>query len=444
MNPTSNLLQATIHIISNSGNQLNAIDDILQMPKDQDGNMKMGLDDRDFTLWENALKNILPTSLFGPILIPTNPLVINALLNEPKLASHFIGNRSTDIIRSMFGTENPFSANTRELHGAHKVAFKNAVSDVEKNAIEIYPIVKDWIEEMKKWPITDQEIEILTARIMASFLLDLSSVERSEVIDACILLKRKFVDTCVRPLQGFFSSNRSYNLLSSEIDRLLQIPSSYPYGLRATFSKEAIVNHVLTLISVGFDNMQSALMSFLIRLCQYPEFHPNLLAEVQTINETSIEFINFNGRPETFARRFFNETMRMTPPVWLQARKNANETLQISYGDGKSFILEASTLILIPNFNLARTENNDFDPSIYTEFQPFSVGPNACPARFKIFGLLGVFVPLFLKYRWTLKSDPTFVPEVSLKWKNIIIHPEDYAETDRTISFFDYLTCIFR
>src|SRR3990167_5652394 len=75
--------------------------------RDADGNIWVGLDKDNFKLWRNVLQGILPKKIFGPILIPTQPDVIKALLELLKIGEKaaFSGNHSTDTIRDMVGSE---------------------------------------------------------------------------------------------------------------------------------------------------------------------------------------------------------------------------------------------------------------------------------------------------------------------------------------------------
>src|SRR5690606_23655620 len=119
-------------LVQQGSTPFNIINELSKRPTDEHGNIWFGLDDSDFTLWEQGLKHLVPNSIFGPILIPTNPKVIMSLLVRLKTGSaeeDFEGNASTKLIGRLVGTDNVFAANNSADHVRHKTIFKNWISD---------------------------------------------------------------------------------------------------------------------------------------------------------------------------------------------------------------------------------------------------------------------------------------------------------------------------
>ena len=402
--------------------------------RDADGNIWVGLDKDNFKLWRNVLQGILPKKIFGPILIPTQPDVIKALLELLKIGEKaaFSGNHSTDTIRDMVGSENPFAPVNEEAHLKHKSEFKKSISSYEENVKKIAPIVQAWITDRKNaTEIDDESINILTAKVMLAFLLNPASAENKDLIYAIRHLKQQFVDESSlkkliisRLFTGFYSAKTK---LSAEIAKLYTSPDpSYPATLKSSFALAQATDHILSLMMVGFDNLQSSLTSVLIRLAEHPEYHAELEKEVEYLqNVPSIRFNLDIGRDAG--------GLRLAPPVWLQSRKLLKEELTVSYtGEGgikKSLKLPAGTLVLIPNFVLGRTlekGGGGFAPHERSRLifpSPFSTGPNACPGRNIGYAAAGVLAAMILKQNYSLIifSAPDFDPKTSLKWKNIDI-----------------------
>lgn len=141
---------------------------------------------------------------------------------------------------------------------------------------------------------------------------------------------------------------------------------------------------ILMLEKVGFGNIHSAISSMIYRIATAStQMMEELKGDIVT--EEQHKYLNFNGE---YTKKFFFETMRLAPPVWLQARKVGKNSVQIN--DTK---LPPYTLVLIPNFILARhirkEDPHDFNPDAVNDieranFNPFSsqTSPNSCVGRY--------------------------------------------------------------
>lgn len=443
-NPTQNLVASVLALITHTHNPLNALTVIMNQPKDANGNIFIGIDDKDFTLWRGALQHLVPTKVFGPILIPTSPKVISVILDEYKVGSpaHFSGNRSTDVVAELVGHDNVFSPKDNETHKKHKIEFKNFISNHDTNAKIVGPIIAKWIEShlQAKIMIDDQAISTLSAQIMLAFLLSPAAAANPAFCSAIQTVKSHFVRMATFKEVGmmrFFNGYRSAKrTMVAEIGRLYHADElTYPKSLaNSGLSLEQATENVLSLMMVGFSNLQSSLVSLLVRYAKYPEYRH--LLEKELIQVSNVPYIHFDpshSHPDSFGQHFFLEALRLMPPVWLQARKNEKADRLVEYcneaGEKKSFLLPAATLILIPNYALARNIEfgDEFLPDrdfkhLHTPY-PFSSGPNACPGRNIAYAATGALIAALIdrSIQPCLMDMPEHDPSVALVYKNIQI-----------------------
>jgi hypothetical protein len=458
--PFPNLMRSALTLMSNTKNPLHALSEIAKLPKDQHGNILIGLDTNDFNIWRGKLEHLVPKKIFGPIMIPTKTKVIGALLSQLKggTSAPFAGNRSTSVVAGLTGQENVFAAKNSEVHSIHKGQFKTFLTDPVANIKKVAPVIHAWLNEQShhrqgKW-IDDKALATLSAQVMLTFLLNSTSGAQPELSEAIIHLKTHFVNKVGFKKLGRLSLFNGYrsakSKMSAEIVRLYHSDEpSYPAQLAKHFTVEQTISHVLSLMMVGFDNLQSSLMSLLIQLAQNPEYLDALQNDLLSVD--GIPYLQFDpALPHqdelTLSHYFFKEALRLAPPVWLQARKNKNEERAISYlndaGGSVSFVLPSATMVLIPNFQLAREMENGhvFDPARWRDnhslFQPFSVGPNACPGRNISYAAAGVLIAELVKWetRLTLLQKPNYDPQVSLVWKNIKLELQAQIKPRTSIS----------
>lgn len=438
INPAQNFYHLILAFTKNRWNYPKILEEILKLPKDTHGNILIGLDNRDFTIWKNYLKFFVSTKIFGPLFIPTYPSVIRNILSHLKIdeSNYFVGNRSVDVVQQLTGNNNIFSAKNSETHALHKSKFKNYLLDIEKNIEIVSPFIKKWVFYHVTNEINDSNIEKLTAEIMCAFLLNKTSAHKEDIITSVIIAKSHFNNKATFKSTIADGYQQSKKHIFHEITQLYNDSSndSYPNFLKKNnFSLDEIKQHILSLFMVGFANLQSSISSLLLCLAQNPDLFARLKPEIKKIQ--NISFLNFDldqtkANNYSYSQKFFMESLRLTPPVFVQARKSGNTELQIAYRDEnnheKTFMLPSNTLILIPNLALARQADhgNDFIPEREnSSFHPFSTGPNACPGRKIVFATTGILAAEIINSKKILQltSNPTEDYQVSLKWKDIHI-----------------------
>lgn len=444
VHPLKNLAKGLYSYAKNFADPLAAINDLMKLPKDKHGNILIGVDDRHFKLWNSFLKNLAPSKAFGPIVIPTDERVIKSILSKLKSdPDGFDGNASSDMIRSLVGGDNIFAAQDSETHAKHKAEFKNHLSDIEVNIHKVYPIIAAWLEDIlvNNKTVDDACLEQLCARIMTRFLLSESAANNQDIIDAAITIKQHFIDLAM--MSRINKSSRHYQKALDLIEQQIAVAhsfdeTSYPHILAAKgYDIAATQSHITSLFMVGFDNLRSALGSILVNFAAHASDRKRLADEVQSVD--GVPFIQLDAtvnKPEITTdagTKFFKESTRLVPPVWLQARKNGKQPIEMKYindqGEEATFTLHPRATILLPNFPLLRDlENgNQFDSQravTSTLPMPFSTGPNACPGRNIGFAAAGVLLGTLLEKGLTFESSKSvcFSPKVSLTLENLQLH----------------------
>lgn len=442
--PVDNLLSSVFALVSNPTNPIKAIDNIMRQPKDEHGNILIALDDKNMSLWRAGVQKLVPNAVFKPIVIVTNPEVIKALLNELKsdASSHFAGNPSTDTIGSLVGTDNIFASTSGSVHGEHKQAFKNYLSDKEANIALIAPVIQAWVATMSRRCIKDMDFELLAASVMLTFLLDRDLAFDSKSVADIITLKRHFVRTATlsdgvaRFFDGYEMAKK--RLVAAITERYQSDKSSYIKSLKSQFDLQQTISHILSLMMVGFDNLRSSLISTVIHLAKHPEYRLILSKDMQHVGTNATAFFDFEllGR-ENAASQFFAEAVQQTPPVWLQARVNKAES-SINYRDENgehSFVLPSAALVLIPNLHLALMHKHDAIKPSELFPHPFSIGPNACPGRPIAYTANGVLIAEIIKNNLALALSPysrnRHDPKVALSLKDLQIYVGYTAEESK-------------
>ncbi|MDP1604623.1 MAG: hypothetical protein Q8M03_15310 [Legionella sp.] len=458
--PVTNLLDTFKILATNSFELTHISAEILKRPKDKHGNVLIGIDDTNFTMWEKILKKIVPTKIFGPIVIPTNPDVIKRILSMHKYGEDapFEGNRSTEVISALVGGDNPFAPTNKATHTRHKQVFKNHISG-DGNIKKAGLIITDWISKYSKPDniINEDTVSSLCARVLIAFLLSPDSVGK-ETEDAVIAIKTYFSAKVTAHFSKASAYDKAENLLTEEISRLYNSSDeeAYPVVLsKKGMKEEEVRSHILSLFMVGFGNLHSSVMSILIRIADNPQYRDELSDSVQLID--GFPFVQFKpaSGESLFPQRFFEEAGRLTPAVWTIVRRNRKKELFIRYeeeGESKEMILPSSSHILIPNLHLARAiENGDkFNPDRPMEDlknipQFFSEGKNACPGRNIGYTTNGLLVGGILSEGMTIKlaNRPHHVTGTALSWQaNLVLNATDlvekrnYTKTHASPTFF--------
>lgn len=441
VHPLKNLATGLFSIAKNFADPLAAMQDLLKLPKDKHGNILIGVDDRHFKLWNTFLKNLAPSKVFGPIMILTDESVIKAVLNKLKSdPDGFDGNASSDMIRSLVGGENIFAAQDSKTHAEHKAEFKNYLSDMEANIEKVYPIITVWLQDLLAGDgkIDDASLEKLCASIMLQFLLNEAAAYDERLIDEVIAIKQHFIDLAT--MSKLNKSDKHYDAALAHINQMIAVlhsfdSSSYPAILAKNgYDLAAAQSHITSLFMVGFDNLRSTLGSLLINFASQASVRKQLAEEVQSVG--GAPFIQLDQTVKTpdissdASKKFFKESTRLVPPVWLQARKNGDQPIELTYknaqGEEVSFTVHPRTTIVMPNFHLLRTLENgqhfDTERAVTSTLpMPFSTGPNACPGRNIGFATAGVLLGMLSEMRMTFDiiKSPRFNPKVSLTLENL-------------------------
>lgn len=440
MQPLHNLTKAFEVTLKNKGDPLSALREILSFPKDDHGNIRLGIDGNDFQLW-GKIKSLIPFKVFGPIIIVTDKSVINSVLmhlkNEPE---GFNGNQSADLIGVLAGVNNIFAATNPDVHTIHKANFKDFLNDPLINIKRIAPIIAEWVQQQicVHGKIDDKNLEQLCAKILICFLLDEVTAHDQSVIDAVIYMKSHFIH--LAGMKKLIRRDATYNekqaLINERIDDIILDKDSFSSFLfnKKNYSSAEVKSEICSLLMVGFDNLRSVLASLLVNMATQPESRDKLKAEI--IEFDHVPFISFDpyfkkvNHSNEAGQRFFKETTRLVPPVWLQARKNGEQAVTISYQDDQgetlTFLVPARTTILIPAYHLARElENGEtFDAEREQTSSlplPFSTGPNACPGRNIAYTAAGLLLANIIKNDIHLQQiNPTKLsPHVSLTLENL-------------------------
>ncbi len=374
LNPLLNLIRGMLTLAWHSDDKLKAFSELLKLPRDRHGTISFGIDTQDFPMWD-LIHPLFAKTKLGPVLILTNPAVIKLVLSQFKSETPFKGNRSTEVIAMLEGTQNIFAASNKETHAKHKSIFKSHLSSHESNVIRVSSIIEAWLDQTKDTPFEQGHVELLSAQIMAAFLLDRAAADDSDLCNKIIQLKKHFVKTAqyqnvaqLYPPQEYLHAKLA---LEEKIRLLYNVNThNYPHKLAAQFSKEEALSHIISLMMVGFDNLLSSIESLLINLARYPQYRQQLTEELITVADKP--FIPFfperiaDSSPKKFALAFFNESTRLAPQVWLQARLCEQETTIVYTNPGEetpqSFKVLPNSVLLIPNQALGLAMSHEFHP----------------------------------------------------------------------------------
>lgn len=430
--PTTNLIRTLRYALKHKGEPINIIDELLEkLPRDSHGNVLFGLDGNSFQLWNEHLLKVIPFKVFGPIFMPTNPAFIEAVLKKLKNdPDSFVGNASSDLIGDLTGRDTIFAANDSQLHLKQKGYFKHYIEEKEQNVLRIGEIVDKWLSEcLEKNSMNDAELEWLCAQIMARMLVDKVAAEDRRFLAGCIRIKNYFIDNAT------FQSNKhtkKYEKAKDALDEIVERLYSYNNDSFPRYlhdkgcTLETAQHEIRSLMMVGFDNLRGALSVLLSTYAKHPEVMSQLRKDVLDVH--GFPFLKFDAN-DCASGQFFKEATRLLPPVWLQARKNGKNPLDIHYtenGLNYTCTLPGQTLVLIPVYHLAHQlddgDNFILDRKAAAALDlPFSTGPNACPGRNIGYAASGLLFGALVKQNILIESlDLTKLsPKVSLTVQNL-------------------------
>lgn len=379
----------------------------------------MGLADTEsFTLWKIFGANIPGiNTYFGPIIVLTNPMHAEQLLKIRKNTEGdlekgengwCIGNRSAAVIRSQVGKNNLFGTDNTDDHMSLRITLKNAVNATFSSNVDtgikdvMYPYVVDWINRLKK--LTQFSIKGVVDELVAMFFVRIVLGKDPYNTDLGDVTKtmENFVETVVNPIKSSILSLRKSDIGDAEPD--LDSPKNLPHifeSLKPGCAREMMI----MLEKVGYSNIHSAISSLLYRMATNPIPSGDIVGS-----------------------DFFFETMRLAPPVWLQARKIGSAGLKLEGLDKK---FPPYSLVIVPNFILGRKMRGDtFDPTKVTVeekrmFNPFSFAssPNACAGRLIATPFINlVFRELANVKLCMVSTNPAeFKGDVALRFKDEIL-----------------------
>jgi len=426
--PLRNLMHTVFSAVKHSGDVVKTLDSLMERPRDQHGNILLGIDGSDFHLWD-GLKHIFTAKIFGPIVIATNPFLVRKILLKLKNTPEgFNGNPSSDLIGDLVGINTIFSAQDTKIHLDHKLTFKQFLSDPIVNLGKIAPIVQRWVQQsnLRQLPIDDARLQNLCARVMVRFLLGDDAAKSDDVLQAAIQLKSHFIELATKKKMHQRSS--SFEEVSTAvrdvIHQLTPASDSFAGALLAKgWALHDIDNEICSLLMVGFDNLRGALSGLLYQYSRHPELYPAFAEALYDVN--GYPYIQFDASVKNeqtdnqAALLFFKETTRVLPPVWLQARKNGDEAINITYtnmnGDELHYTVPPKATVLIPVMHLARQFRHETgsEPPLA---MPFSIGPNDCPGRNIGYAAAGLLLGCLTREKLMLRlmGEPKMSPKVSL------------------------------
>jgi len=370
----------------------------------ENGIVHMGIaDNYSFDLWKVFGANIPGIRhYFGPIIVITDPIHAENLLklrkNTESDTSHSsdgycIGNRSANIIQKQVGKCNLFGCDETETHRNLRVALKNSLHDLYGSNLspsirnKLADHIKTWLHNLSQMEQFDlkEAIDTIVSIFFAVVVLgkDPNNINLTEITN----LAQNFTHAVSNPFKSKLLDSFSND------DKLDSAHPTFAAGLYPLLEKNypnSGNEMSIMLEKVGYSNIHSALSSLIYRLATNTDWiNKNMLNE---LNESETHFyfdLTTNQNNNSHSKDFFYETLRLAPPVWLQARKVGKHGLQLDNLDK----FPPYSLILIPNFILARhmRKNNphQFDPHSITpeekkKFNPFSFlsSPNTCPGKY--------------------------------------------------------------
>ena len=446
VNITNSLISYIKNVITPSSEKCDELTNAIKENKvvHENGVISMGLcDTSDFALWKIFGANIpIIRDYFGPIIVITNHAVAEEILKVAKNTTndskhpeegYCIGNRSTKIIKKQVGTNNLFGCNESETHRMLRIGIKNSLNSYFGDNVysQIQKImlshVKNWLIELscEKSFILQEAIDFIVSTSFCVILLNKNPDE-------------KYIKDIKKTFKSFSERVSSPNPFKQLINYLMDSSEDeiIDDGLCDIIQKNIpdIPNcgkETITMLEkVGFGNLHSVLCSLFYRISTNEQYVINKLNKEIVVNiQDDITFNNISIRKNNM-EKFFFETCRLAPPVWLQARKTGELGLQVN---GISKIAPYS-LILISNFiigrNIRKTDPHVFDPdkiidNEHSFFNPFSFSssPNSCVGRHIAIPIIELILgELINNYKLNLiEGNDEYNGDVALKFKNKII-----------------------
>lgn len=393
----------------------------------KNGFINMGLcDTDDFALWKIFGANMPGIrKYFGPIYLADSfETATNILTNiknsegdhnddSDEKKGYFIGNRSTYVVKHQIGSNNLFATKHKDIHMSLKVGCKNAFYETIgkcgnlNTGVQLMTseFVKNWLDRVSKLEFFNLKVEMntLIAGFFCIVLLNKNPYDTN--LDDIVKYARSFSKRVTQPLnKNPFKKVMKLFQSTKYKDAITDIEESELCKSIEKTNPGCGVEMIKMLEKVGFANIHSALSSLFFRLSTCSSENIAIMrTELQQnkLNESDeINFVNFN---KGFSSNFFFETLRLAPPVWLQARKVGS--VEMNIGDAK---LAPYSLLLISNYMLARhmrpIDPHIFNPHVVTGeekmiFNPFSSmsSPNSCVGRYLALPFIEMVVGELLK-----------------------------------------------
>ena len=345
--------------------------------------IRIGLDNRRFSLWDKYKLSKLLWKHCGPVVVVKSPTLATKIFNILKVSVDtkcpFMGNSSTtQAISKMVGVNNIFYPQDPDSHQK----LRNILIDSFRNkdiSGWIQPHVDVFVKCLKLRHGVDNlkaYVDRLTSNAMVTAFFG-PQEDLKMWHDLIMTLKEEFDNQLPPNVKRHFRVGKSAQAALEEISTYVinnkHSENSLLYNMeKAKFSEEECVQMVQMLLIVGHGNLSSALTSTVYALSKYSNWHTK-------IQEAEFSF------EEGFSRDFFFEVMRLFPPVWIMARK-ARQPFEID-----NLKVSVGTTFLISQLGNGRDEKvyrdaGVFDPMRFTDkpdpVHPFSIGLNHCPGQY--------------------------------------------------------------
>lgn len=372
--PLFNAVQTANDIVLNHGG-LAALFDPVNYYKPGDSAQQsswFGLDLFGFRVWRSIWANTKVSDVCGPVLLLTDRNAVETVLSDLKITEdgRFAGNPSSDTISQMVGTRNIFHPSSVVEHAALRdvliETFRSGHDDVVEAAMA--PIIEAFLSQCNGTLTLPADSDRLAADLMIRLILGRTDDEALR--KALFAVKQQFnaskTQTLLRKVFNQpFPQDHHFDVIAAAA---ASDPPPHNYNLCAVmrdrgYSPRYRAQMAQMLFMVGHNNLASALSFVLYRLARHTDWQMRLRADASLM------------------KTFFAETMRLHPPVWLQARKvGADFDLDI---DGTVTTVPKGTMILIPNLFLGDSDKQ-FDPDATKPsfLHHFSIGPNHCPGQY--------------------------------------------------------------
>jgi len=335
---------------------------------------------------------------FGPVLVLTDQGAIDEVLNKHKMGDNedIDGNLSTDTILQMIGSHNIFYPSSLFEHQKLK---QIVIDFFKKNQSYFENYLKGTIKIPNHFTLNDTKY--WTAGAMITFLIG-DANPNDDLINAFIEAKNDFNNrgSYWSYFRKLFHIKFGYRNWHSIISEAVNNRNVSLYNLLSAMEEESIpleqrIEMIEMLFMVGHNNLESSLNALIYRmgLHSYP----------------------LNTFGSIFENKFFDESMRLNPPVWLQARR-VKKTFDLVI-NGIVTKIPRGTSIMIPNLFIQRNYNSTFDPKRDPIYQHFSHGPNSCAGKYLAGAIINAYINAIVEKGMIIihNKEPNLIGGIALQ-----------------------------